>query len=67
MPGIEICLNQKIAAQRAVNVDPGLIAGHVRLAEYYFDVGDGLAAPMRLLGRRIAALRLAFALRCAYP
>lgn len=37
-------VKQKIAAQRAVNADPGLIAGHVRLAEYYFDVGDGLAA-----------------------
>jgi TolB-like protein/DNA-binding winged helix-turn-helix (wHTH) protein/thioredoxin-like negative regulator of GroEL len=35
---------QKFAAQRAVEADPGLIAGHIRLAGYYFDVGDGLAA-----------------------
>jgi tetratricopeptide (TPR) repeat protein len=35
---------QKLAAQRAIAADPNLVAGHVRLAQYYFDVGDGLAA-----------------------
>lgn len=35
---------QKLAAQRAVAADPNLVAARVRLAEYYFDAGDGLAA-----------------------